>query len=169
MDNNIIQSIDRFIAENERNIVRDIGRVVAVNSVLAEAKEGMPFGEGPAKVLEVGLEIAKELGLDTYNCENYLGYASIGDSEDYLATVTHLDIVPAGEGWTGDPFVLRERDGYLIGRGVMDDKGPSIICLYALKYLKEAGIPAGLVRFSCGIEKAEDLIADIAQALEANR
>ena len=62
MDNNIIQSIDRFIAENERNIVRDIGRVVAVNSVLdmSTAKEGMPFGEGPAKALEVGLEIAKE-------------------------------------------------------------------------------------------------------------
>ena len=141
MDNNIIERIDRFIAENERNIVRDIGRVVAVNSVLAEAKENMPFGEGPAKVLEVGLEIAKELGLDTYNCENYIGYASIGDSEDYLATITHLDVVPAGEGWTGDPFTLRERDGYLIGRGVMDDKGPSIICLYALKFLKDAGIP----------------------------
>ena len=143
MDNNIIQSIDRFIAENERNIVRDIGRVVAVNSVLdmSTAKEGMPFGEGPAKALEVGLEIAKELGLDTYNCENYIGYASIGDNKDYLATITHLDVVPAGEGWTGDPFTLRERDGYLIGRGVMDDKGPSIICLYALKFLKEAGIP----------------------------
>ena len=143
MDNNIIQSIDRFIAENERNIVRDIGRVVAVNSVLdmSTAKEGMPFGEGPAKALEVGLEIAKELGLDTYNCENYIGYASIGDNKDYLATITHLDVVPAGEGWTGDPFTLRERDGYLIGRGVMDYKGPSIICLYALKFLKEAGIP----------------------------
>lgn len=138
---NIIQSIDRFIADNERNIVRDIGRVVAVNSVLSEAKEGMPYGEGPAKVLDIGLDIAKELGLDTYNCENHIGYASIGDSEDYLATITHLDIVPAGEGWTGDPFVLREREGYLIGRGVMDDKGPSIICLYALKFLKDAGIP----------------------------
>ena len=142
MDNNIIQSIDRFIAENERNIVRDIGRVVAVNSVLdpSTAKEGMPFGDGPAKALEVGLDIAKELGLETYNCENYIGYASIGDSEDYLATITHLDVVPAGEGWTGDPFTLREREGYLIGRGVMDDKGPSIICLYALKFLKDAGI-----------------------------
>lgn len=143
MDNNIIQSIDRFIAENERNIVRDIGRVVAVNSVLdpSTATEDMPFGAGPAKVLEVGLEIAKELGLDTRNCENKIGYASIGDAEDYLATITHLDVVPAGEGWTGDPFTLREREGYLIGRGVLDDKGPSIICLYALKFLKEAGIP----------------------------
>ncbi|MBQ2961236.1 MAG: Sapep family Mn(2+)-dependent dipeptidase [Oscillospiraceae bacterium] len=143
MDNNIIQSIDKFIAENERNIVRDIGRLVAVNSVLdpSTVKDGMPFGEGPAKVLEIGLDIAKELGLDTHNCENYIGYASIGEAEEYLATITHLDVVPAGEGWTGDPFVLRERDGYLIGRGVMDDKGPSIICLYALKFLKDAGIP----------------------------
>ena len=143
MDNNIIQSIDKFIAENERGIVRDIGRLVAVNSVLdpSTATESMPFGAGPAKALEVGLDIARELGLDTRNCENVIGYASIGDSEEYLATITHLDVVPAGEGWTGDPFVLREREGYLIGRGVMDDKGPSVICLYALKYLKEAGIP----------------------------
>ena len=143
MDKNIIQKIDSFIAANERNIVRDIGRVVAVNSVLdpSTATKDMPFGAGPAKVLEVGLEIAKELGLETYNCENMIGYASIGEAEDYLATITHLDVVPAGEGWTGDPFELREREGYLIGRGVLDDKGPSIICLYALKFLKEAGIP----------------------------
>ena len=32
--------------------------------------------------------------------------------------------------------------------------------------LKEAGIPAGLVRISCGLEDKEDLIADLAQALE---
>ena len=33
--------------------------------------------------------------------------------------------------------------------------------------LEAAGIPAGLVRISCGLEGADDLIADIAQALEA--
>lgn len=33
--------------------------------------------------------------------------------------------------------------------------------------LKEAGIPAGLVRISCGLEDKEDLIADLAQALDA--
>lgn len=143
MDKNIIQSIDSFIAANERNIVRDIGRLVSINSVLdpSTASEDKPFGEGPAKALELGLEIAGELGLDTCNCENYIGYASIGDNEDYLATIAHLDVVPAGEGWTGDPFTLREREGYLIGRGVMDDKGPSVLTLYALKYLKESGIP----------------------------
>ena len=141
MDKNLIASIDSFIQANERNIVRDIGRLIAVNSVLDTAKEGMPFGEGPAKVLELGLEIARELGLETRNCENYIGYAALDDNDDYLATITHLDVVPAGEGWTGDPFTMRERDGYLIGRGIMDDKGPSVICLYALKFIKEAGIP----------------------------
>lgn len=34
--------------------------------------------------------------------------------------------------------------------------------------LKEAGIPAGLIRLSCGLEDKEDLIADIAQALEVS-
>lgn len=33
--------------------------------------------------------------------------------------------------------------------------------------LKAAGIPAGLIRISCGLEDKEDLIADIAQALDA--
>ncbi len=32
--------------------------------------------------------------------------------------------------------------------------------------LKAAGVPAGLVRMSCGLENAQDLIDDIAQALE---
>ncbi len=34
------------------------------------------------------------------------------------------------------------------------------------KQLEEAGIPAGLVRVSCGLEAKEDLVADIKQALE---
>ncbi|MEC8642417.1 MAG: M20/M25/M40 family metallo-hydrolase, partial [Pseudomonadota bacterium] len=36
----------------------------------------------------------------------------------------HLDVVPAtAEGWSGDPFTLRRRDGRLIGRGAVDMKG----------------------------------------------
>ena len=52
-----------------------------------------------------------------------------------------MDVVPAGDGWSADPYTMRERDGWIIGRGVLDDKGPSIICLYALKYLKEKNVP----------------------------
>ena len=141
MDALLRQDIERFVDEHEAHIFRDIGRLVAVNSVEGEPKPGMPFGEGPAKALDEGLAIARELGLDTVNCENYIGYAQVGEGEDYLATITHLDVVPVGEGWKSDPFTMREREGWIIGRGVMDDKGPSVLCLYALKYLKDRRIP----------------------------
>ena len=141
MDIQLRQDIDRFVTENETRIFEDIARLVAINSVEGEAKPGMPFGEGPARVLAEGLKLAEELGLEAVNCENYIGYAQIGEGEDYLATITHLDVVPVGEGWKEDPFTMREREGWIIGRGVMDDKGPSVLCLYALKYLKERNIP----------------------------
>ena len=141
MTDQLSRDIDSYIAENEKAIFHDIARVVAINSVEGQPQPGMPFGEGPARALNEGLTIARELGLDTVNCENYIGYAQLGEGDGkYLATITHLDVVPVGDGWTQDPFTMWEKDGYIIGRGVMDDKGPSILCLYALKYLKERGV-----------------------------
>ena len=144
MDERLMQNINEFIEKEKENIRRDIARLVAVNSVedMSAAAADAPFGPGPKKALDEGLAVARGLGLETRNCENRIGYAYIGGEGDkYLATITHLDIVGAGEGWLADPFVMREREGYLIGRGVMDDKGPSVVCLYALKYLKDSGAP----------------------------
>lgn len=143
----LMNDIEKYIEANKSSIVRDIARLVAVDSVEGSPEEGAPFGRGPAKAMETALEIACELGLETENYEDRICCARIGAKDGkYLATITHLDVVPVGEGWTGDPFKLRERDGYLIGRGVMDDKGPAVICLYALRYLKEKGmeLPYGI-------------------------
>ena len=139
MDKKTMDDVKSFARENWENVIRDIGRLVAVNSVRTEARPGMPFGPGPAKALELGLEIAAELGLDAVNCENMIGYAQVGRGEDCLATITHLDVVPSA-GWKEDPFTIRRKEGFIIGRGVLDDKGPSVLCLYALKYLKDRGI-----------------------------
>ncbi len=141
MDQKFISKIDAFIENNKENMFNDMARVIAVNSVRGEAEEGAPYGKGPRKALEVALTIAEELGLKTRNCEDILGYAALdGEEEGYLATIAHLDVVPAGEGWNSDPFTLTRRDGHLIGRGILDDKGPALICLYAMKFLKEEGI-----------------------------
>lgn len=138
-----LQDIDRFVLENEASIIRDIGRLVSIPSVEGPEAADAPYGIESRRALDCALEIARELGLDAVNCENKIGYASVGEDhgQGYLATITHVDVVPAGDGWTADPFIMRERDGYLLGRGVMDDKGPSVLCLYALKYLRESGIP----------------------------
>ena len=139
---------------------------MAINSVEGEAAEDAPFGPGPRDALRLGLQIARELGLEAVDCEGKIGYAALGEGERYLATITHLDVVPVADGWTGDPFVMRERDGWLLGRGVLDDKGPSVLCLYALKYLKEKGIPLRYpVRALLGANE-ETGMADVTYYLE---
>lgn len=145
MNEELRRDIERFVEENEKAIFEDIAWLVDVNSENGPAEPGKPFGAGPAEALERGLAIAKRMGLAAENCEGMIGYAQLGEGDkacrDYLATITHLDVVPVGEGWSADPFTMREREGWIIGRGVMDDKGPSVLCLYALKYLKERQIP----------------------------
>ena len=69
-----------------------------------------------------------------------------GKSEKQIATIAHLDVVPEGNGWDSNPFDLVERDGYVIGRGTADDKGPAVLTLYAAKDVykrQEEWWPAG--------------------------
>ena len=142
MNEELRRDIEAFVEQNTEAVFRDIARLVAIDSVEGAPEEDAPFGPGPRRALELGLQIARELGLGAVNCEGRIGYACIGGGgERYLATITHLDVVPVGDGWKEDPFTMREREGWIIGRGVMDDKGPSVLCLYALKYLLDRKIP----------------------------
>ena len=45
-----------------------------------------------------------------------------GDGGPHFGFAGHLDVVPPGEGWSGDPFEARIVDGRLIGRGANDMK-----------------------------------------------
>ncbi len=137
-----VSRVDAFCAENRQNVIDAIKRLVDIPSVESAPEPGMPYGPGPAKALAEGLKMAEEMGLATFNSENKIGWAELkGTSGKQIATITHVDVVPQGNGWTGDPFNMVEKDGWLVGRGVTDDKGPSVLCLYALKFLKEQGVP----------------------------
>ena len=143
MDQALNQKIDAFIAANKDQWLKDIETLVSINSVESAPAEGAPYGLGARAALDKTLELAAGMGFATRNCENHIGYAELpgADAEKYLATICHVDVVPEGNGWTGDPFKMEVRDGWLIGRGVADDKGPMITILYALKFLKEQGYP----------------------------
>ncbi len=140
----LLQKIEEFIERNERNIVSDIAKLVSIKSVSGETppKEGAPYGEGPRRALNAALDIAGGFGLCVSDGEGHMGWAELaGESKEYIATVTHLDVVPAGDGWSGDAFELRKKDGWLIGRGVLDDKAASVLCLYAAKFFAQQGLP----------------------------
>lgn len=137
-----IQKIDAFIAENRDALLRDLKTLVNINSVQSAAQPGAPFGPGVRKALDAALEMARRFGLDAHDCEGYMGYAEIkGESEKQIATIAHLDVVPEGNGWDSDPFSMVEREGFVIGRGTADDKGPAVLTLYAAKFFKEQGKP----------------------------
>ena len=129
-----------FVEENWEDIVKDIEGLVAIRSVedLDHATDEMPYGPASYEALCKGVEIAERLGLDAHNCDGHIGYADVpGDSERQIAMIAHTDIVPEGSGWTFDPFKLTRKDGYLIGRGVLDDKGPFVLELYCAKFFAE--------------------------------
>ena len=135
-----------FVEENWEDIVKDIESLVAIRSVedLDHATDEMPYGPASYEALCKGVEIAERLGLDAHNCGGHIGYADVpGDSERQIAMIAHTDIVPEGSGWTFDPFKLTRKDGYLIGRGVLDDKGPFVLELYCAKFFAERAARTG--------------------------
>ena len=143
VDKKEMDQITQYVDSVWEDVVRDMGRLIAIESVedLSTAKEGEPWGHNPYLALKEALTIAEELGLDVHNCEGKIGYADLpGKSQTQIATIAHTDIVPLGEGWDFDPLKVTRKDGYLIGRGVLDDKGPAILSLYMAKYFKDAQI-----------------------------
>ncbi len=156
------QKIDSFIEEWWPTIQNDIAQLVAIPSVenLEEAAPGAPFGPEPKKALEKALAIAQNLGFETKDMEGYAGYADFkGTTDTQLGIIGHVDVVPAGPGWDTDPFQMEVRDGYLLGRGVLDDKGPSMVMLYAMKFWKDQGIEFPYtIRFIFGCNEETDLL-----------
>lgn len=129
-----------LIDDYKEEIVKSTQEIIRIKSVEEEPKENMPFGEGPYKSLQYALELSKKLGFDTKNLEGYAGYAEFGQGEETVGVLAHLDVVPEGTGWTYPPYGGEIHDGKIYGRGTVDDKGPTIAILYAMKALKESGI-----------------------------
>ncbi len=129
-------------------IVKETVKLVQFDSSLKEAEENCPFGRETAECLEYFLRLAEEMDFETHNYDNYAGEVVFGEGEPF-AILAHLDVVPAGSGWTYPPFggVINDEPSAggmlgkkIWGRGTMDDKAPAVACLYALKKLKEEGI-----------------------------
>lgn len=135
--------VSAYVDEVWPDVLDDIEKLVRIPSIADydAAATGAPFGEPVRDALDCALGIARKLGYTTSDDEGFVGIADIaGESEKQLATICHVDVVPAGPGWNSDPFTMERRDGWLLGRGVIDDKGPAVLSLYAGAYLLSRGI-----------------------------
>ncbi len=131
--------------------VKSISESVRIDSSLSKYSSKFPFGQGAADCLGHFLALAQKLGFQTANYDNYIGEVIYGDGAKEFAVLCHLDVVPAGDGWTKDPFGGVVEDGCIWGRGTVDDKGPAICCLYALKALKDRGfVPSRRIKLIVG-------------------
>ncbi|MCD8337544.1 MAG: Sapep family Mn(2+)-dependent dipeptidase [Lachnospiraceae bacterium] len=156
------EKIDAYIDGKKEEMLEDLKTLVRINSQKGTAEEGKPFGAGPAAAVAAAQELMQNYGLAVRNYENYVVtgdlFATSADAasddrasaetgcisgeEKGLDILAHLDVVPVTEDWTvTQPFEPKVVDGRIYGRGTSDDKGPAIAALYALRAIRELGIP----------------------------
>lgn len=143
MDSTLMRSVEGYVEDVWEDVVADIAALVAHPSVAdaAAGEDGAPFGRPVREALDHTLRIAEHLGYEVSDDAGYVGMADIpGEVDTQIAAIAHIDVVPAGPGWNTDPFTMERREGWLLGRGVIDDKGPAVLALYAGAYLLRHGI-----------------------------
>lgn len=130
----------QLIEQHKEEFYQDLDKVMRIESIKGAPLANAPFGIGPKKALEQVMTIASSYGFDTKIVNDAVGYAQFGEGDDYVAVIGHLDVVPAGDGWSFPPFRLSKKDGKFYGRGILDNKGPIMACLFGLKLMKELSI-----------------------------
>lgn len=135
--------LHKEVLKYKDELIASLQESIRIKSVEDEAKPGMPFGEGAAKALEHFLSVGEKLGFKAENFGNYAGHIDFGtdDQKEMVGILGHVDVVPEGSGWDYPPYGAEIVNNKMYGRGTLDDKGPMMICLYAMKALKDAGIP----------------------------
>lgn len=136
------EKISAWVDAHKEEMIEDICELCRINSEKMPEEEDMPFGPGAAECLDTALDMAEGYGFDTCDYEGYVGCVDMNELPQQLDILAHLDVVPTGEGWTvTEPFKPVVKDGKLYGRGTADDKGPAVAALYAMRAVKELGIP----------------------------
>jgi succinyl-diaminopimelate desuccinylase len=147
--------IEKFIEENKDNILKNICELIKIPSVSIESNNTeIPFGIECSNALNYVLNLASTMGFRTKNIDGYCGYIEFGEGSEILGIIGHLDVVPGGDGWTKcTPFNPIIENDKIYGRGAIDDKGPVIASLYAMKYVMDTMNVNKRVRLILGLNE----------------
>ena len=127
----------QWIAAHRRELLADLAQLIEVPSVARPGADGLPYGRECREVLHCAEAIARKLGFATQSWEDTVLTVEWGQQDVPFCMLCHLDVVPAGDGWTTDPFCMTVEEDCIRGRGVTDDKGPAVATLYAMAAVRE--------------------------------
>lgn len=147
--------LDKQIDLMKEDLIAAIQACIQIKSVkdVEHAAPGAPFGPGIQEALEWTLALGEKFGFSVKNVEGYAGHIEMGTG-DLLGILGHIDVVPEGDGWSVPPYSGTIKDGKIMGRGALDDKGPSLTALFAMKAIKDANIPLNMrVRLILGTDE----------------
>lgn len=140
--NPLVQKVSQHIDTYSNDIISKTIEFVKIPSVKPEKPiNGNPLGPDIIKALEFIGHCTEKLNLSFRTIDNQVGIIEYGDADESLGFLLHIDVVPPGDGWDEKPFSGKLKDGYLWGRGSIDDKSAGISTLYALYTLKMMNIP----------------------------
>ena len=137
------RKIDELVKSYREDMIQSLEELVSIPSVinLENARGGAPFGMEIRSALDGLLKLAGELGFETRDYDGYAAAVDFGTEGKEVGILSHIDVVPPGNGWSKNPFVPEIVNGKMYGRGTIDDKGPLVASLYAMKAVKESGLP----------------------------
>ncbi len=137
----------KIIESFQEDLIKSAQECVKIKSISGNS-------EGTKKALLFYLDLGQNMGFKATNIEDLGGVIEYGEGDKTIGMIVHLDVVPEGTGWNFPPFDGQIQDGKLYGRGAIDDKGPAISALYALKAFKESGIkPHCKIQIIIGIDE----------------
>ncbi len=149
--------LDNIVDNLKDDIIKATQELIRIPSVYSKSDdEKMPFGKNVNSALEYMLDLGKKLGFRTKNIDGYCGYIEFGKGDELVGIIGHLDVVPEGTGWTFPPFSATISDGKIFGRGAIDDKGPVVASLYAMKAVMDNCKLNKRVRLIIGLNEEND-------------
>ena len=133
---------------NHQAVLDSISEMVALRTV---RDDKVPQHENPA-IVDFGklvARMARDFGLQFRNVDNRVFEVTLpGQGSETFGILTHADVVPVvadewmlDDGTKLDPFKVTRVGDYLYGRGTIDDKGSIAAALYAMKTVRESGVP----------------------------
>lgn len=134
-------AVKAWMNAHREEYLADLDALVKIPSVSESGESDAPYGKNCLFALNAVLALGKKYGFETENLGNRLAKLTLrGKGNKRVGVFGHVDVVPAGAGWTKDPFRVTVSGDVIWGRGVADDKGPWLAALYGARYLKENGI-----------------------------